>query len=178
MLQHDNSLESFGLVIFDEFHERSIHADLALALCRDSQQILRPDLRILIMSATLNLPKLKQLLQTKIIESKGKLFPVEIIYTHDADLQSLPELSSELVYNAVKKHEGDVLVFLPGEAEIKKCEELLSNRLSNFCIHPLYGMLPANEQYVAIVPNNKGKRKIVLATSIAETSLTMKGIRL
>jgi len=177
MLQQDNSLESVGLVIFDEFHERSIHADLALALCRESQQILRPDLRILIMSATLNLPKLKELLKAKIIVSKGKLFPVDLIYTHDADLQSLPELSAELVYNTVKKYEGDILVFLPGEAEIKKCEELLSNRLNDFCIHPLYGLLSANEQYLAIVPNNKGKRKIVLATSIAETSLTIEGIK-
>ncbi len=178
MLQQDNSLESVGLVIFDEFHERSIHADLALALCREAQQILRPDLRILIMSATLNLPKLKELLNTKIIESQGKLFPVELIYKHDADLHLLPELTSELICEAIKKQDGDVLVFLPGEAEIKKCEELLSNRLKDYSIHPLYGLLPTNEQYLAIVPNDKGKRKIVLATSIAETSLTIEGIKI
>jgi ATP-dependent helicase HrpB len=178
MLQSDNALEQVGMVIFDEFHERSLHADLALALCREAQEILRPDLKLLIMSATLNIPKLKEVLAAEVIESEGKLFPVELFYSGDADVTLLPELTSRLVYEVVQKHNGDALVFLPGEAEIKKCAEILENQLSNFSIHPLYGMLPPREQFLAILPNKFGKRKIVLATSIAETSLTIEGIKI
>ena len=178
MLQHDNALESFGLVIFDEFHERNLQADLALALCREAQQVLRPDLRLMIMSATLNIPQLQTLLNASVIESQGRQYPVEIIHTNDADEFLLPELVAQTIAHAVKKHEGDVLAFFPGEGEIRKCEELLKAQLSDFHIHPLYGMLPQNEQYAAIMPNRFGKRKIVLATSIAETSLTIEGIRI
>lgn len=178
MLQSDNALENVGLVIFDEFHERNLQADLALALCREAQQILRPDLRILIMSATLNMPQLQNLLQAPIIESQGKQYPVEIIYTNDADEFLLPELTAQTILKAITQHEGDTLAFLPGEAEIRKCEELLKQQLPNFRIHPLYGVLPQREQYAAIMPNKSGQRKIVLATSIAETSLTIEGIRI
>jgi ATP-dependent helicase HrpB len=176
MLQSDNALEQVGLVIFDEFHERNLQADLALALCREAQQVLRPDLRIMIMSATLNIPQLQSLLNAPVIESKGRQYPVDVIYTNDADEFLLPELVAQTIARAVKEHQGDVLAFLPGEGEIRKCEELLKNQLSDFRIHPLYGMLPHNEQYAAIMPNKQGKRKIVLATSIAETSLTIEGI--
>lgn len=178
MLHHDNALENIALVIFDEFHERNLHADLALALCREAQQVLRPDLRIMIMSATLNMPQLKALLNAPVIESEGRQYPVDVIYAGDADETLLPELTARIVYKAVQEHEGDALVFLPGEAEIKKCAELLETQLQNFCIHPLYGMLPQHEQFLAIVPNKFGKRKIVLATSIAETSLTIEGVRI
>ncbi|MBA2613086.1 MAG: ATP-dependent helicase HrpB [Bacteroidetes bacterium] len=178
MLQSDNALEDVGLVIFDEFHERSLNADIAMALCREAQQVLRPDLRIMIMSATLNMPQLTQLLKAPVAESKGKQFAVEIIYTADADESLLPELTARTVIAAVKEHEGDVLVFLPGEGDIKKCEELLKTQLNNFSIHPLYGQLSQPEQQAAIMPNRSGKRKIVLATSIAETSLTIEGIRI
>ncbi len=178
MLQSDNVLGNVGLVIFDEFHERSLHADLALALCREAQEILRPDLKLLVMSATLNIPKLKETLNAEVIESKGKLFPVDLIYAGDADVKLLPELTARLVVEAVSKHEGDALVFLPGEAEIKKCAELLENQVNEFSIHPLYGMLPSREQFLAILPNKQGKRKIVIATSIAETSLTIEGIKI
>ncbi|MDP3557222.1 MAG: ATP-dependent helicase HrpB [Bacteroidota bacterium] len=178
MLQHDNALEDVGLVIFDEFHERSLNADIALALCREAQQLLRPDLRIMIMSATLNMPQLTSLLNAPVAESKGKQFPVEIIYSGESDEKLLPELAARTVVKAVQENEGDVLLFLPGEAEIKKCEEILKNQLSDFCIHPLYGQLPPQEQFLAIMPNKFGKRKIVLATSIAETSLTIEGVRI
>ena len=178
MLQQDNALEPFGLVIFDEFHERNLQADLALALCREAQQVLRPDLRLMIMSATLNIPQLQTLLNAPVIESRGRQYPVEIIHTNDADEFLLPELVAQTIAQAVKKHDGDVLAFFPGEGEIRKCEELLKVQLSEFNIHPLYGMLPQNEQYAAIMPNKFGKRKIVLATSIAETSLTIEGIRI
>lgn len=178
MIQEDNSLEDIGLVIFDEFHERSIHADLAMALCRELQSIIRQDLRILVMSATLDIPKLSEILQAPIIESKGKLFPVEVIYSGDTDAKMLPELISRLIKIAVEKHDGDTLAFLPGQGEIKKCEAILKNLLKGFEIHPLYGQLPPNKQFAAIRPSKKGKRKIVLSTNIAETSLTIEGIKI
>lgn len=176
LLQQDNALEHVGMVIFDEFHERNLHADLALALCRDAQQVLRPDLRIMIMSATLNMPQLSALLNAPVVVSEGKQYPVEIIYTSDADEHLLPELAARTVIKAVNEHKGDLLVFLPGEAEIRKCEEQLKHQLENFSIHPLYGQLPPQEQFLAIMPNKFGKRKVVLATSIAETSLTIEGV--
>lgn len=177
MLHTDNSLEEVGLVIFDEFHERNIHADLALALCREAQQVLRPDLRIMIMSATLDMPQLESLLGTQSIVSKGKQYPVDIRYTSDADPFMLPELTARIVLQAVKENEGDTLVFLPGQGEIRKCEEILRNQLPGFKIHPLYGQLPFGKQYAALRPDANGKRKVVLATSIAETSLTIEGIK-
>lgn len=178
MLQEDNALENISLVIFDEFHERNLNADLALALCRDAQQVLRQDLRILIMSATLDMPTLGDLLKAPIIASQGKQYPVDIIYTHDADEKLLPELCARTIFRAVSEHEGDLLVFLPGEGEIKRCEELLKAQLDDVLIHPLYGRLAPQEQFRAVMPNKQGKRKIVLATSIAETSLTIEGIRI
>jgi ATP-dependent helicase HrpB len=178
MLHNDNALENVGLVIFDEFHERNLNADVALALCREAQQVLRPDLRILVMSATLNLPELTHLLKAPVIESRGKQYPVDIIYAGEADEKLLPELTARTVARAVKEHEGDVLVFLPGEAEIKKCAELLDGQIGDVLIHPLYGQLPQREQFLAIMPNKHGKRKVVLATSIAETSLTIEGVKI
>jgi ATP-dependent helicase HrpB len=178
MLQSDNALEDVALVIFDEFHERSLHADLALALCLEAQHILRPDLKIMLMSATLQVNELQLFLNAPVLESKGKMFPVDVYHTQDADPILLPELAAETTARAVIKHPGDALVFLPGEAEIRKCEELLKNHLPDFRIHPLYGNLPPGEQYLAIMPNKFGQRKIVLATSIAETSLTIEGIQI
>jgi len=178
MLQEDNSLEGVGLVIFDEFHERSIHADVAMALCREAQQVLRPDLRILVMSATIDMPQLAGMLSASVVESKGRQYPVDIHYAGDADERMLPELTAHLVRDVLKKHEGDVLVFLPGQGEIKKCEELLRGALRGVMIHPLYGQLTGGEQWAAIMPNRAGKRKVVLATNIAETSLTIEGIKI
>ncbi|MTI21208.1 ATP-dependent helicase HrpB [Fulvivirga sp. RKSG066] len=177
MLHGDNELTDVGMIIFDEFHERSIHADVALALSRESQQVLRPDLRILIMSATLDMPMLSAKLDNApIIESKGRQYPVDIIYTNNQDMMLLPEMTSRTVIRAAKEQKGDILVFLPGQGEIKKTEEILKKELSDFAIHPLYGQLPWNKQYAAIMPDKNGKRKVVLATSIAETSLTIEGI--
>jgi ATP-dependent helicase HrpB len=178
MLQHDNGLENVALVIFDEFHERSLHAEVAMALCRESQQVLRPDLRILVMSATLNMPELTSLLNAPVVISEGKQFPVEVIYTNDADEKLLPELTARTVITAFNKHAGDLLVFLPGEGEIKKCAALIVNENLDVLVHPLYGQLPQQQQREAIMPNKSGKRKIVLATSIAETSLTIEGIKI
>lgn len=176
MIHSDNALEDVGLVIFDEFHERSIHADISMALCREAQHVLRPDLRILVMSATLNMPLLSQTLQAPIVESQGKQYPVNIIYTGEQYEIMLPEMTAKTVMRAARENEGDVLVFLPGQAEIKKCEAILRKELPSFKVHPLYGQLPPSKQQSAIMPDRQGRRKVVLATSIAETSLTIEGI--
>jgi ATP-dependent helicase HrpB len=178
MLHTDNALEDVALIIFDEFHERSIHADIALALSREVQQILRPDLRLLIMSATLDVPQLAEMLNAPIVESKGKMYPVDIIYTGEQPLEQLPDHCAKTIARATKEQEGDTLVFLPGQAEIRKTAEILKRSLSSFAIHPLYGQLSHAEQQAALMPDPQGRRKIVLATSIAETSLTIQGIRI
>lgn len=178
MLQSDNSLEGVGAVIFDEFHERSIHADIAMALSREAQQVLRPDLRIIVMSATLDMPELSEILSAATVQSDGRQFPVEVNYSGETDWKLLPEMAARLVKMATAKHDGDVLVFLPGQGEIHKCEQLLRQSLKDFMIHPLYGQLPSGKQYAAIMPNREGKRKVVLATTIAETSLTIEGVKI
>lgn len=179
MLQTDNALEDVGMVIFDEFHERSIHADLALALCREAQQVLRTDLRILVMSATLNMPELTALLQAPAIRSEGRQYPVHIRYADTpTDLMYLTDNVVSTVRRAVHENDGDTLVFLPGEAEIRKCAERLEESLPGFSVHPLYGQLTQQEQYRAIMPHPHATRKVVLATSIAETSLTIEGIKI
>jgi len=178
MIHSDNSLEGVGLVIFDEFHERSIHADVAMALCREAQQVLRPDLRIMVMSATLDMPQLTSLLNAPVAQSMGKQYPVEIKYSGELDEMMMPEMTARVVAKAVRDHDGDVLVFFPGQGEIKKCEEILRRELRDFAIHPLYGQLSPGQQHSAIMPNKQGKRKVVLATSIAETSLTIEGVKI
>ncbi|HCS19659.1 MAG TPA: ATP-dependent helicase HrpB [Bacteroidetes bacterium] len=177
-LQRDPELEGVGLVIFDEFHERSIHADLALALCREAQKVLRPDLRILIMSATLNIKELSSLLKAPVISSLGRQYPVDVRYGDGVDMRLISEIMSRKVVQAAKEEEGDILVFLPGEAEIRRCEADLKRMLPGIEIHPLYGMLPPARQMAAIYPSKKGNRKVVLATSIAETSLTIEGVKI
>ena len=177
MIHEDNALEDIGLVIFDEFHERSIHADVAMALCRDTQAVLRPDLRILVMSATLDMPALSALLQAPVVESLGRSYPVDIQYVGDSDPRLLPDLVARTVKIALQHNTGDVLVFLPGQGEIKKCEELLRHADKEVMVHPLYGQLPYHKQHAAIMPNKEGKRKVVLATNIAETSLTIEGVK-
>jgi len=176
MLQTDNELKDVALVIFDEFHERSIHADVALALCREAQQTKRHDLRLLIMSATMDLPELSSKLKAKIIESEGKQYPVAIHYTGATDMHLLPELTARVVKKASKDNKGDILVFLPGQGEINACKELLEDKLKDTVIHTLYGQLPFAQQQAALLPDQTGKRKVVLATSIAETSLTIEGV--
>nr|WP_319398164.1 ATP-dependent helicase HrpB [uncultured Carboxylicivirga sp.] len=177
MLQSDNALEDVGLVIFDEFHERNLFGDLALALSLESQQVLRNDLRIIVMSATLDVTNLSQLLNSKVVQSDGRQFPVEIKYTGDSDMYMIPELTARIVSKVLNEEEGDILVFLPGEGEIRKCESLLNGKVGNTQIHPLYGQLNSSKQYAAIMPDKQGRRKIVLATSIAETSLTIEGVK-
>lgn len=176
MLHDDSVLDNVGMVIFDEFHERNIHADLAMALCREIQQVLRPDLRILVMSATLDMPELSKLLDAPVIQSQGRTFPVDVEYAGDIDFEILPEMMAKTVRTLAQNTNGDILAFLPGQGEIKKTEAILRKNLPDFSIHPLFGQLSPMAQQQAIFPNKQGKRKVVLATSIAETSLTIDGI--
>ncbi len=179
MLQQDNSLEGTGLVIFDEFHERSLHADLALALCREIQQVLREDLKIIIMSATLDGQQLSSLLDNApILTSKGRQYPISYHYFPEENTTPLPIQMARAIRKALSKEEGDVLAFLPGAGEIVRTQELLEKEISGISIHPLYGDLPQQKQQEAILPHPHGSRKVVLATSIAETSLTIEGIKI
>jgi len=179
-MQSDPGLTGASLVILDEFHERSIHADLALALCLDVQSGLRQDLKLLVMSATLDPGPLAELLGgAPVITSTGKAFPVEERYLEDRSGQLALRVAAA-IRTALRQTHGDLLVFLPGAGEIRACERelratlnLIEDRLS---LHPLYGDLPFEEQERAIVPS-RDHRKIVLATNIAETSLTIEGVQ-
>ena len=175
MIQTDNSLDGVGLIIFDEFHERSLHADLALALCLQARQLLRPDLRILIMSATLDSEKLSSILQASVITSTGKQFSVTHNYVAPDKDDRIAQAVARVIKKVVKDQKGDVLVFLPGAGEIRQVQELIEAQ-SEFVVMPLYGDLPFSQQQAAILPHPNGIKKIVLATSIAETSLTIEGI--
>ena len=176
MLIEDPGLEGVSAVIFDEFHERSLSCDEALALTRQSQQLLREDLRILLMSATLDTAELARVLDAPVIESRGKLFPVEIRQAQ-RDREDCVADVVRTVREAHAAHEGDILAFLPGEAEIRRSAELLDGSLGTTRVFPLYGLLSNREQRLAIAPSAPGERKVVLATPIAETSLTIEGVR-
>ena len=180
MIQSDPALTGIGAVIFDEFHERSLNADLGLALTWESRAVLRPDLIILVMSATLDAAPVAAMLDNApVITSEGRSFPVT---THFLDRsppknQRLETATADLVVTAVEQTEGGILVFLPGEGEIRRTLSQLNGRLPADCvIRPLFGALPFAEQRKAIAPTTAG-RKIVLSTSIAETSLTIEDIR-
>ncbi len=180
LLQHDSSLTEYNLVIFDEYHERSLHADLGLALCLQTQEILRNDLRILVMSATLDCEGVSAILKkAPIITCEGKGFPIETHY-----VPREPHSHTEVaVVNCIKRSlandTGNLLVFLPGAGEIRRVQQMLdkANLGSDVVIAPLYGNLSQQAQDQAIQPPTFGKRKVVLATPIAETSLTIEGIR-
>lgn len=177
LLQQQPDLPKIGLIIFDEFHERSVYADFALALCLEVQQSLRDDLRLLVMSATLDVHALTKLLpDAAVLESKGKSFPVEVVYRPDTSRRTLSEKMSALILHVFPLHQNDLLVFLPGANEIKRVAERLTAVIEDVSIHCLYGELPKEQQQQALLPHAQGKRKIVLATNIAETSLTIEGI--
>ena len=183
-LQADPSLEDIALVIFDEFHERSLHADLSLALTLESQSILREDLKVLVMSATLNTSAISKLLDhATIIQSEGRSYPVENIYLDTQTLQpTKKELHSfvhALLQKILKEEEGNILVFLPGVGDIKKLErKLQETNPKNVFVSTLYGNLSKEEQDRAIKAPPTGTRKIVLSTNIAQTSLTIDGIKI
>jgi ATP-dependent helicase HrpB len=180
MLQSDPELGEIGCVVFDEFHERSLNADLGLALCLESQETLRDDLRVLVMSATLDLQALAVLLGgAPIVEAKSRSFEVATHYVaRRADL-SLEAQTAQLLRTALSRHEGDILCFLPGAAEIGRVQRALEQSALDGRIRvlPLYGEMAAGAQDAAIAPSASGQRKIVLATTIAETSLTIEGVR-
>ena len=219
MIVDDATLDGVSVVIFDEFHERSINSDLALALTRQAQQIIRPDLKVVIMSATIDTSNICAALQAPLIESEGRMFPVELHYADkDTDPRDIAAAAASTTIEAYKKYEGDILVFLPGQAEIERCYELLSksqhftaspsqpintsthqhlttsggalvssapttsqhlttSTSQHLTIHPLYGNLSPEDQRRAIAPSAPGERKIVIATPIAETSITIEGVR-
>ena len=175
MIQRDITLEGVGLILFDEFHERSLQADLALALSYQVQQGLRDDLRLLIMSATLEGNALSAIFNNApVITSSGRQFPVDIKY-HQPEDESVSRSTSRLIRKVLKDQTGDMLVFLPGAGDIMRVQNDLEETLEAVVV-PLYGDLPFKKQQEAILPHPSGKRKIVLATSIAETSLTIEGI--
>src|SRR6187401_1102090 len=175
----DPSLEGVAAVLFDEFHERSLDADLGLALARDSQQALRPDLKLLVMSATLDSARVAALLGAPAIESEGRAFPVETRYLGRDPRAPIERQVTEALERALRTEAGSLLVFLPGAGEIRRTESLLKERINDTAVDivALYGALDAREQDRAISPAPPGRRKVVLATSIAETSLTIEGVR-
>lgn len=185
MLQNDPALEGAGLVIFDEFHERHIHSDLGLALCLESAEVLRPDLKILVMSATMDTAALAALLEpAPVIESRGRQWPVQTIYlpppSGRAGLGRFgPVLAGcvTAVLTALKEYFGDILVFLPGAPEIRQTARMLAEKITpDVQVFPLSGHLSFEKQRAALAPALPGHRKVVLATAIAETSLTIDGI--
>ncbi|EIZ1550585.1 ATP-dependent helicase HrpB [Vibrio parahaemolyticus] len=179
MIQNDPELDGVDLLIFDEFHERSIHADTALALSLEVQEALRDDLKLVVMSATLDQEALQSLLpEACYIESEGRSFAVETRYTPLTANDHLSTVMAKNIESLMNKESGSLLAFLPGVAAIKQVQERLSHLPDDVEVCPLYGQLSFTEQQKAISPAEKGKRKVVLATNIAETSLTIEGIRL
>ena len=180
MLQADPALEGAGLVIFDEFHERSLNADLGLALCLDARANLREDLRLLVMSATLDTAPVAALLGgAPVLTSEGRAFPVETRHLPRPEPRALSAATARAVHTALDCDEGDILVFLPGAAEIRRVERQLREGAMppGVTVNALFGDLPAGQQDAALAPAPPGGRKVVLSTAIAETSLTIEGVR-
>ncbi len=180
MLQDDPALTGVGLVIFDEFHERSLHADLGLALALEASQGLREDLKLLVMSATLDGEPVARLMGgVPVVTSEGRAFPVETRFLTRPDARRFTDEVAAAVVRALREESGDVLVFLPGAGEIRRVEALLADHpvAAGVLVTPLYGDLSQEAQDQAIRPSPDGFRKVVLATSIAETSLTIEGVR-
>jgi ATP-dependent helicase HrpB len=175
-LQSDPGLDGVAAVILDEVHERSVESDLALALCLDLQRLLRPELRLIAMSATADTARLAPLMEAEVVESAGRLFPVAIHHARRdiASPRDLPDAMARAIRAALVEHEGDILAFLPGMAEIRRVQAALAD--SPVLVLPLHGDLPIAEQDRALRPAEG--RRVVLATAIAETSLTVPGVRI
>jgi ATP-dependent helicase HrpB len=181
LILNDPSLEGVVAVLFDEFHERSLDADLGLALARDAQQGLRNDLKLLVMSATLDGARVARLLDdAPAVTSEGRAFAVDTRYVARDPGKPIETQVADTITRALRADAGSILVFLPGAAEIRRCETQLRERISDAAIDivPLFGALEADVQDRAIAPAPEGRRKVVLATSIAETSLTIEGVRI
>lgn len=181
MLQEDPALTGVAAVLFDEFHERHLHGDLGLALALQCRSLLREDLRLVVMSATLDAAAAAELMgNAPVIASKGLVFPVETRYRPSGLSARLEDIMAEAIRAAMTEHEGDVLAFLPGTAEICRTARRLaeSGLPGSVHIRELHGMLPLDKQAEAVAPASAGERKVVLATSIAESSLTVEGVRI
>ncbi|MFC5344492.1 ATP-dependent helicase HrpB [Brevundimonas staleyi] len=180
MILDDPGLEGVGAVLFDEFHERSLDADLGLAFARDSQSVLRDDLKIVVMSATLDIAGVSRLLDgAPVVEAEGRAFPVETLYLGRNPVERIEDATARAVMTALGEQAGSVLVFLPGQGEIHRTAQRLGERLRDPAVDvvALYGALDKATQDRAIEPAPAGRRKVVLATSVAETSLTIEGVR-
>src|SRR5882724_5974515 len=179
MILDDPELPGVSAVIFDEFHERSLDGDFGLALALDVQGALRPDLRLLVMSATLDGARVAKLLSgAAVIESQGRAFPVDIRYDERPAGTAIEDAMAKAIRAALAEESGSVLAFLPGQREIERTAERLQDRLgADTDIVPLYGQLDNRAQDAAIKPAPPGRRKVVLATSIAETSITIDSVR-
>ena len=179
MLLDDPTLDGVGVICFDEFHERSIHGDTGLALALNTQSLLRPDLRLLVMSATIDGARVATMLgDAPVITSTGRAFPVETRFVPPRAGVRMEEATVTAVREALAAHDGDVLVFLPGAREIRRVASLLDGTVaSDVDLWPLFGMLDAKAQDAAIAPSPIGRRKVVIASAIAETSLTIEGVR-
>lgn len=179
LIQNDPALEDYAVVIFDEFHERSLQADLGLALVREARQALREDLRVIVMSATLDTAPIARLLgDVPVLTSEGQAFPVDVAYRPLPRNGRVVDQVVSVIHEALADQTGSLLVFLPGAGEIRRAERLLQGQVAGRVIlAPLYGNLKNDEQDRAITPAPEGYRKVVLATAIAESSLTIEGIR-
>jgi len=180
LIQDDPSLDGVGAVLFDEFHERSLGADLGLALARDAQQSLREDLRLLVMSATIDGARIAAALgDAPVIASEGRAFAVETRYLGRDPVRPIEPQVADAVLRALRAETGSILAFLPGAAEIRRCETMVRERCADPAVDvfALHGTLDFDAQDRAIAPAPAGRRKVVLATSIAETSLTIEGVR-
>jgi ATP-dependent helicase HrpB len=180
LIQDDPLLEGVGAVLFDEFHERSLDADLGLALARDAQQALREDLRLMVMSATIDGARIAAALgDAPVIASEGRAFAVETHYLGRDPVRPIEPQVTDAVLRALRAETGSILAFLPGAAEIRRCETMVRERCADPAVDvfALHGTLDFDAQDRAIAPAPSGRRKVVLATSIAETSLTIEGVR-
>lgn len=176
MLVDDPTLEGVKVVIFDEFHERSISSDLSLALTREIQNLIRPDLWILVMSATIETETLIKKIDARHLHSPGRSFEVKIVYGEDYDSKDCAQITASAVRKALRLHDGNILAFLPGQTEILKCSELLAETTENVEILTLYGMMSPEQQHKVMMPSEGDRPRVVLASPIAETSLTIEGI--
>lgn len=173
MLTDDPTLEGIDAVIFDEFHERSLASDLSLALTLEAQRQLRPELKVVIMSATVDAEPLCRALDAPLAEASGKMFDVTTLHGEDTDMRECADTVAAAVRKAWREGGGSILAFLPGRGEIMRCADTLRETLPQAPVYPLYGDMPASEQMRAISPMPGGGRRVVLATPIAETSLTI-----
>ena len=184
MIQQDPELAGIAAIVFDEFHERSIHSDFGLALALEVQSGLRDDLRLIVMSATLDIAPLQTLLNAfsvlpvENLNTQGRMFPVDIRYTQDVQAHELVPKTCNIIKQAVAEHDGDILVFLPGRGSINAVAREIKGlaETADMAVHMLYGALSKSVQQAAIAPDPQGRRKIILSTNIAETSLTIEGV--